>query len=190
MKKVPKIILSRIIGLMFFLFMLYILNRFTLDTSFYKLGVTFFNKNAALLIAMSLIFMIAEIFFALNFPFNLPAPLFSSFGALLLTKFIFQVFLIIDKIILINIFSIFWPLNFIIYPAVFLLVLIGGYISIFVKMAKPKKEKSEKKKSKEKKSKESKKEKRNKEKSWDEVGEGFRKAFSDFVKKLSEILDK
>ena len=177
MKKIPKIILSKTIGLMFFLFMLYILNRINLNIFGYKIWVTFLNENLALIVAMSLLFMVAEVFFALIFPFNLPAPLFSSFAALLLAKFIFRIFLVIDKMIMTELFSLLWPLTFLVYPIVFLAVLIGGYISIFVKMKKPKKKKSKKKKSK-------------KEKSWEEIGDGFRKAFSDFFRKLADLIDK
>ena len=44
-------------------------------------------------------------------------------------------------------------------------------------MKKPKKKKSKKKKSK-------------KEKSWEEIGDEFRKAFSDFFRKLADLIDK
>ncbi len=177
MKKIPKIILSKTIGLMFFLVMLYILNRLNLNIYGYKIWVTFLNDNLALLVAMSLLFMIAEVFFALIFPFSLPAPLFSSFAALLITQFIFRIFPVIDKMITIELFSLLWPLTFLVYPIVFLAVLVGGYISIFAKMKKPKKKESKKKKSK-------------KEKSWEEIGNGFRKAFSDFFRKLADLIDK
>ena len=79
--------------------------------------------------------------------------------------------------IMTKLFSLLWPLTFLVYPIVFLAVLIGGYISIFVKMKKPKKKEPKKKKSK-------------KEKSWEEIGDEFKKAFSDFFRKLADLLDK
>lgn len=160
---------------MFFLFILYILNRLNLDIYAYKIWVAFLNENLALLVAMSLLFMIADVFFALIFPFNLPAPLFSSFAALLLSKFIFTIFLVIDKMIMTKLFSSLLPLTFLVYPVVFLAVLIGGYVSIFVKMVKKKKPKKPKKK---------------KEKSWDEIGEDFKKALSDLFRKIADSIDK
>ena len=65
MKKIPKILLSRIIGLMIFLIILGVLNLVHVNLRVYSIWVSFLNDNAVLLIIMSLIFMIAEIFFEL-----------------------------------------------------------------------------------------------------------------------------
>ena len=141
MKKIPKILLSRIIGLMIFLIILAILNIVHVDLRVYSIWVDFFNNNAVLLIMMSLIFMIAEIFFELIFPLNLGAPIFSSISSMLLVTFIFRIFSVIDLMLMTRLFSLLWPLSIIVYPIVFIAVFMGGYISIFCKLGKKKKRK-------------------------------------------------
>ena len=165
--KIFKIVLSRVIGLMIFLLFLFLINNFTLDVEGYILVVDFINANAILLIVMSLLFMIAEVLFALPFPFNLPAPIFSAFIAMLLVRFILRVFGLIDVLIKQNIFSIFAPFSFIIYIIVFFAVIIGGYISIFKKLIKGPKPKRKAR--------------------WDTE---LRKELSDFFRKLADSLDK
>ncbi len=144
MKKIPKILLSRIIGLMIFLIILGVLNLVHVNLRVYSIWVSFLNDNAVLLIIMSLIFMIAEIFFELIFPLNLGAPIFSSTASMLLVTFIFRIFSVIDLMLMTRLFSLLWPLSIIVYPIVFVAVFIGGYISIFCKLGKKKKRKHRK----------------------------------------------
>ncbi len=130
MKKIPRIIISRIIGLMLFLIFLYILNNIEFNVAFYDQFVLFLNNNAVLIIVMSLLFMLSEIFYVIMFPVNLISPIFSAGAALLLVMFIFRIFNLIDMMIMINLFQIFSPLSFILYPLVFFMVLIISYVII------------------------------------------------------------
>jgi hypothetical protein len=132
MKKIPSIIISRIIGLMLFLIFLYILNNIEFNVDFYDQFVLFLNNNAVLIIVMSLLFMLSEIFYVIMFPVKLISPIFSAGAALLLVMFIFRIFNLIDMMIMINLFQIFSPLSFILYPLVFFMVLIISYVIIII----------------------------------------------------------
>lgn len=132
LKSIPGIIALRIFGLLLFLFLLYIANNlsfFTDNPLNYQI-ILFLNSHVWLLVLITFAFLIGEIFNALIFPLNLPAPLFNAVGAVLLVGFLIRIFALFDILLYINIFHIFDTLSFIIYPFVFIIVLIGGYILI------------------------------------------------------------
>jgi hypothetical protein len=180
-KNIPGIILSKIFGILIFFVILYFLNRLQIDNEMFVLWSGFLNNNAALFVVMSLVFMIAEIFFALNFPFNFPGPIFAAFASLMLVKFIFKIFVVIDSALKLNISSIFSSMMFMIYPLVFVLVIAGGYVTIFSKIKCKSKSKS-------------KKTDKHKgccdDKSWDEVGEDCKKGLSSLFRKIADSIDK
>lgn len=135
-RSIPKIVLQRVFGLIFFLVLLSIANHlafFTENPLNYQM-IQFLNNNVWLIIVMSITFMFGEVFNALIFPFNLPAPLFNASASILLVAFLFRIFSLIDIILDEQIFLIFNRIAFIIYPLVFIIVLIGGYIAIFAKL--------------------------------------------------------
>ena len=145
-KSIPGIIALRIFGLLLFLFLLYIANNlsfFTDNPLNYQI-ILFLNNQVWLLVMITIAFLIGEIFNALIFPLNLPAPLFNAVGAVLLVGFLIRIFALFDILLDINIFHIFDTLSFIIYPFVFIIVLIGGYILILRNLVRtdqsPKKE--------------------------------------------------
>ena len=145
-KSIPGIIALRIFGLLLFLFLLYIANNlsfFTDNPLNYQI-ILFLNSQVWLLVLITFAFLIGEIFNALIFPLNLPAPLFNAVGAVLLVGFLISIFALFDILLDINIFHIFDTLSFIIYPFVFIIVLIGGYILILQNLVRtdqsPKKE--------------------------------------------------
>jgi len=132
LKSIPGIIALRIFGLLLFLFLLYIANNlsfFTDNPLNYQI-ILFLNSHVWLLVLITFAFLIGEIFNALIFPLNLPAPLFNAVEAVLLVVFLIRIFALFDILLDINIFHIFDTLLFIIYPFVFIIVLIGGYILI------------------------------------------------------------
>lgn len=70
-----------------------------------------------------------EIFSVPIFPFNLPAPIFNAVEALLI-GFPIRICALFDILLDINIYRIFDTLSVFIYPFVFVIVLIGGYVAI------------------------------------------------------------
>jgi len=85
-KSIPGIIALRIFGLLLFLFLLYIANNlsfFTDNPLNYQI-ILFLNSQIWLMVMITIAFLIGEIFNALIFPLNLPAPLFNAVGAVLL----------------------------------------------------------------------------------------------------------
>jgi len=147
-------LLSKLFGIIFFLLILLILNILTVsvDNYFFNQVVYFLNQNAAFIISISVVFLIGDLFEALFFPLNLPAPLFNAAGAVLLVNFTFRVFDFVERLLDENMFQVFRDFSGLIYAAVFLIVLIVGYIAIFAgalaaeeeyEKVKPKKTKEE-----------------------------------------------
>lgn len=137
-KSIPWIVLMRLFGLIFFLILLYIANHlafFTENPLNYQI-IQFLNNNIWLIIVMSIIFLFGEVFNALIFPFNLPAPLFNASASVILVTFLFRIFALIDILLDEQIFVIFNRIEFLVYPLVFVIVLIGGYIAILVKLSR------------------------------------------------------
>jgi hypothetical protein len=132
-KSIPDIIALRIFGLLLFLFLLYIANNlsFFTDNPLNYQVILFLNSHVWLLVLITFAFLIGEIFNALIFPLNLPAPFFNAVGAVLLVGFLIRIFALFDILVDNNIFHFLDTLSFIIYPFVFIIVLIGGYILIF-----------------------------------------------------------
>ncbi|MCZ7361010.1 MAG: hypothetical protein O8C55_13140 [Candidatus Methanoperedens sp.] len=132
-KSIPGIILLRIAGLLLFISFIYIagfLSFFT-DNPVNNQVIQFLNENIGLIVLMSITFLFGEIFSALSFPLNLPAPLFNASAAVLLVTFIFRIFGLIDTLLNKNILRIFDRIELLVYSAVFIIMLIGGYMMIF-----------------------------------------------------------
>ena len=126
-------IISKLFGIIFLLLILLILNilTFSIDNYVFNQIVLFLNHNVGLIIIISVVFLIGDLFDELFFPLNLPAPLFSAAGAVLLVNLTFRVFQLVESMLDENMFQVFRDFSGLIYAAVFLIVLIVGYIAIF-----------------------------------------------------------
>ncbi|MFH1211223.1 MAG: hypothetical protein V1645_04905 [archaeon] len=140
-------ILSRLLGLIIFLVMILavnILNNYIQNTVLDEV-VKFLNKELLTIILISVFFVIAEIFTALDFPFDLPTPLFNGIASIFLVSFLLDVFVFVIRIITgENLAGAARLASFVLYPLVFIIVIIVGYVSIFSRMGKGKRKKAEK----------------------------------------------
>lgn len=129
-KTIPKIIISRLISIAVFLLIIWLMNfmvKFT-DNAMVRMIVGFVNETMWLLILMSVLFGLGEVFFAMRFPLNLPGPLFNGVAALLLVSFIYDMFVLIDRLVNIQFLTHFRWLMIVAYPLVFILVVVIGYM--------------------------------------------------------------
>ena len=133
-RSIPKIIISHLIGLVIFILILVLANIYLTGNGAITEIVGFLNDNLALIVVMSILFMLADILYALVLPFNLPAPIFSAIGSILVVMFIFRTFGLIDLLLIGDLLSSLLWIRWILYPVVFLIVLVSGYISIFFGM--------------------------------------------------------
>jgi hypothetical protein len=181
-KSVFGLIISKIIGLLIFILAVWLANFLIpyINSPMYSEIVNFVNRNLTFMIVMSVIFAIGEIFFALPFPVNLPAPLFSSLGAIFLVTFIGRLFQLIGIMTDVEIIEAFKVLSFIIYPLAFFGVLIGGYISIFAALFTGKSIHEKKPKTISVK----------RARTWDDVGEEFKNALFDFFSMLRRAFNR
>jgi hypothetical protein len=181
-KSIPWIVLLRLFGLVFFIIFLYIANNlafFTENPLNYQI-IQFLNNNFWLIIVMSIIFLFGEVFNALIFPFNLPAPLFNASASVLLVTFLFRIFALVDILLDEQIFVIFNRLAFLVYPLVFIIVLIGGYIAILVKLSRTDESESGPEH----------KEKTGEKLTWEEVGDEFRQTICDLLTQMRQSINK
>jgi hypothetical protein len=137
---VLKIFLSRVIGFGVFILLLIIANLLIPYISNEKFSsvVLFLNENVFFIIVFTLLMLIGEMFMALSFPFNLPAPLFNAVGGIFMVTFIFNLLIFLSTIIkeleAVRIpFEIFSVLAS---SLVFILIIIFGYIHIFLDVAR------------------------------------------------------
>lgn len=124
--------------------------------------VRLLNNNIWLIFIFSVIFTIGEVFGSFRFPGNLPAPIFNAIGSIFLLNFLFKIFNLVGKLSDVDTFQSLTKVFPLLYPIVFLLVLLGGYISILsgASWSNPKKGTSSK--------------KTKEETTWDDVGNEFK----------------
>jgi len=183
-RSIPIIVLKRLFGLILFLVLLYVANHlafFTENPLNYQI-IQFLNNNIWLIIVMSIAFLFGEVFNALIFPFNLPAPLFNASASVLLVAFLFRIFSLIDIILDEQILLIFNRNAFIVYPLVFIMVLIGGYIAILVKLSKTDESESLQGKKY--------KEKTREKLTWENVGDEFKQTIFDLLTLMRQSINK
>ena len=183
-RSIPIIVLKRLFGLILFLVLLYVANHlafFTENPLNYQI-IQFLNNNIWLIIVMSIAFLFGEVFNALIFPFNLPAPLFNASASVLLVAFLFRIFSLIDIILDEQILLIFNRIAFIVYPLVFMMVLIGGYIAILVKLSKTDESESLQGKKY--------KEKTREKLTWENVGDEFKQTIFDLLTLMRQSINK
>jgi len=126
-------VVSGLTGIIVFLVLLVILGYLAsyFHNAFLLGFVSLLGDNLSLIITMGILFMVADVFSLFRYPFNLPGPLFSGLGSLLVVSFIF---------ILLNFFDLWYGTGlsvmfsksvYILYLLVFFIVVIAGYARIF-----------------------------------------------------------
>ena len=160
-----RIVIHDIVSFIVFLIILGFLN---ISLDFFDSNILFevvrlLNNNIWLIFVFSVIFTIGEVFGSFRFPGNLPAPIFNAIGSIFLLNFLFKIFRLVGNLSEINTFENLSKSFPFLYPIIFLLVLLGGYISILsgASWESPKKKKTTTSTSKE-------------EISWDDVGNEFK----------------
>jgi amino acid transporter len=138
-KTVLGVTLSRLIGLILFLILFAIASILQIDNLTYIQVINFLSVNLWIIIILSIFFYIGELFFVFKFPFNLPGPIFNAIGGVLLVGFFFRMFYFIGNILMEESFYPFKNLEPLIYFLVFAIVIIAGYIFIFINI-KPREE--------------------------------------------------
>jgi hypothetical protein len=138
-KSIPGIVASRILGLLIFLLLLYVASElsFVKNSSFNSQIVELLFQNIWLIALITIIFMFGDVFNALIFPLNLPGPIFNAVGSLFLLTLLFRILLFIDFLLGLGVFRLLDSFSFLIFPIVFVVVLVAGYFSIFIDLVGP-----------------------------------------------------
>ncbi|NYT05125.1 MAG: hypothetical protein GKC04_01945 [Methanomicrobiales archaeon] len=86
----------------------------------------FFTRNIGLVLLFSVLFLLGEVFRALPFPASLPGPFAAAAGSVLLVMFLVRLLLLTGTFSGISVFEGLPDFARLLYPAVFLLVLLAG----------------------------------------------------------------
>lgn len=123
---------TRMIGIICLLIAIVLANILThyVASPIFTSGVTFINENFWLLVLIAIILMVGDVFGALPFPFNLPAPIISAFGSVFCIMFILRIFQWTDMVTSTTLSPLFSFLSPIFATVVFLVVLVSGYYAI------------------------------------------------------------
>ena len=135
------VFVSRMTGIICFLIVVVLANilAYYVESPVYHAGVTFLNENFWLLVLISIILLVADLFGAFPFPLNLPAPIIRAFGSVFCIAFVLSVFQWVDLYFRTTLYQFFWVLAFLVVPLVFLIVLATGYFDIMRRLwLKPK----------------------------------------------------
>jgi hypothetical protein len=179
-------LVSGLIGIIIFLLLLVLFRFFASHTSWALFSgfVDLLYANAPLIIFFSVMFMIGDIFATFSFPFNLPFPLFSAVGSVLLVTFIFNMIGFIDSFYSIGISPAFELVRLILYPLTIIIVLIAGYLSIAAQVRNekpeqgiPSPEPGETERS-------------TVSPTWDEIGDEFRQMFYDLFRRIRDEINR
>ena len=138
-ESVAGVLISGVIGIVVFLLVLAVLTilagTYVQAPVFLQL-VEFLNANLGLLILISALFLVGDLFGALPLPMRLPGPVFFASGAVLLVIFLVRLFLLIGEITGVGVFSALEEaLSLPVYLFVFVIALIAGYIGLFTDRA-------------------------------------------------------
>jgi len=132
-------IVSSLIGLVVFLIALLVVNILTnyIESPILNQVVSFLNSNILIIILIAVFFIIGEVFWALTFPFNLPSPFFNAISAVFIAVFILRVIDFVIKLLTNqNVSGIISMVSYFLYPLVFLIVLVVGFVDIFSKLGR------------------------------------------------------
>lgn len=145
-------------------------------TSFSEI-VKFFNANIGFIFLMSAVFILSDIFWALIFPFNIPAPIVSAVGGILIVDLMFGMFKLIEYLLDVGIYTALGPFREMIYGLVFWLTIIVGYIIVVFRARGKLISEDNSKKIKDR-------------VEWEDVGEEFKLALYEFAGSLNRIFSK
>jgi len=141
-KKLIWTILSKVIGVILFVLAVIIANYLIpiINSEVYTQVINVLNANLIFLIVIMIFFMLKDIFEILPFPFNIPYPIFNAIATVFFIYFVFSILKYIN--ITPEVTTVIKLLEFIVYPLVFLIIIILGYIDIFspkkkVRLKKP-----------------------------------------------------
>ena len=127
---------SGILGIVFFLILIGVLNIISDNISepVFHTIVNFLNQNILLILLISIIILLANIFEMFIFPFNIFYPLFNAIGGVLWVEFIFRILILVSLIIETNLYLIFAPFYLLALIIVPIVILIVGYVNVFVRL--------------------------------------------------------
>ncbi|HZD43703.1 MAG TPA: hypothetical protein VE134_06550, partial [Methanomicrobiales archaeon] len=145
--------------------------------------VGFISKNTGLIVFIALLFLISDLFTAFAFPLNLPAPFFTATAGIFLVALLFQIFRFVGNLYSLSLFGTLDFVEPIIYPLLFLAILIAGYLQILHQLTREEDHQREREGI-------PAMDKRIGEKTWDDIGMEFRQMVYDILHRIREDVNR
>jgi len=166
-------------GILVFVIILVALRAFAAgqDSAFLTGFVDFLTAEAGLVITIAVLFMIGDIFLTFPLPANVPGPFFNAGASVLLITFIVHIFRFLDSFYAMGIYPQLQALEPLLYPLVFIIVLVAGFIALAFQDRCRDREREETPGGEEEAC-----------PSWDDVGEEFRLMWYDLFRKIRREL--
>ena len=168
-------------GILFFLILIGLLNIIAANivSSVFQIIVNFVNQNIFIIILISVLILLANIFEGFIFPFNIFYPPFNAIGGILCVEFIFRILRLVSILVQENIYAILVPFYFLAMILVPIIVLIVGYVHVFARLGRRRRKPIQKEKIKIEES----------DLEWRNVGDEFKSAAYNLATTLKESLD-
>ncbi|MAE42625.1 hypothetical protein CMO93_02550 [Candidatus Woesearchaeota archaeon] len=129
------------IAVLFFSLLVLNIVKIYVSNDIFSQAVSLFNNNLGLIVLISVVLFFGKLFSVFRFPFNIPYPLINAVGSIFLIAFLFKISTLVEGLVNLDFFP-FDILALFLYPLVFVIVLIVGYVDVFKTTKKPiKKEK-------------------------------------------------
>ncbi|HOT04500.1 MAG TPA: hypothetical protein PK069_10005 [Methanolinea sp.] len=179
-----KALISGLFGILLFLIVLVVLRFIAAHTSWplFDGFVDLLFANAPLIIFFSILFTIGEMFAAFSFPFNLPFPVFNAVASVLLVSFLMSLLQFINAYYTLGIGDALDVVKLFLLPLTLIIVLVAGYLAIFVKLKGPETTPPS--------SAQEKAEERQVCPTWETIGEEFRHMVADLIRKIRNEINK
>lgn len=188
------VVISKAAGFLVFLILLAIASylRSSITNSFYNSIVDFLIVNLHLSFVIFFITLLADVFWVLKFPLNLPAPILSAVGSVYVVMYIYRFWIFLNSYIKTSLIIPIYPLYFL----VFWIVVLVGYILVIARRGKSRRELEEEHEEVMERRKVkigrqfSKIEKKTKEVGWDEIGNNFKFVLYNLGDSLNRLFSK
>lgn len=128
-------VFSGLSGMVIFVILVYLANiivPYVNNYTYWKF-VYFINVNVALILLISIVSFLGDLVYLLNFPFDVPAPIFKTVSAMMGISFVFNLISFIDLLLKIHIYNILKPFEDTIYLIVIIVFLVLGYAMVINK---------------------------------------------------------
>lgn len=132
-----KVIFGKVAGFLIFIILIVVAEMIlkNVENETFLQIVQFFSSNALLLFLITIFALMGGIFWALDFPFNIPSPIIQAVGSIFVVTFLLKLITFTASMFG-KIFEVSGIIQIIIFIIIGLIVIVMGYLKLLVKLGK------------------------------------------------------